>query len=268
MALVLLIAALALRARPRASSSVTAALQPAPGAAVAAGPSFEGWAEPPAYTGRPTLYLPEVSGERAGAGAAGHAGDPARLRRARALRPRRDGVGRRGAAGRGGAGDRGGGVPGRGQRLGGAAPGRRRRSAPGPSRWSRTPARRSRSTGAIERAPTGETRFAYTARDDYGIAGARAEITLDLGEVDRAYGLAAEPEPRPALVAELPLPMSGAGEEVAETLVEDFSKHPFAGLPVTVRLTAEDAIGQTGDERAGDRRCCRCGGSTIRWRRR
>ena len=41
-------------------------------------------------------------------------------------------------------------------------------------------------TGAIERAPTGETRFSYTARDDYGIAGARAEITLDLGEVDRA----------------------------------------------------------------------------------
>ena len=46
-----------------ASSSVAAALAPAPGTAVAAGPSFEGWAEPPAYTGRPTLYLPEVPGD-------------------------------------------------------------------------------------------------------------------------------------------------------------------------------------------------------------
>ena len=34
------------------------------GAAAAAGPSYEGWAEPPAYTGRPTLYLPEVPGDK------------------------------------------------------------------------------------------------------------------------------------------------------------------------------------------------------------
>ncbi|HET9068201.1 MAG TPA: DUF4175 family protein, partial [Amaricoccus sp.] len=60
-ALVALVAA-ALFARDRGVEAVSAALAPAPGAGVVAGPSFEGWAEPPAYTGRPTLYLPEVTG--------------------------------------------------------------------------------------------------------------------------------------------------------------------------------------------------------------
>ena len=41
--------------------------------------------------------------------------------------------------------------------------------------------------------------------------------------------------------------MSGASRTLDETLVEDFSKHPFAGLPVTVRLSAEDASGQSGE---------------------
>ena len=42
------------------------------------------------------------------------------------------------------------------------------------------------------------------------------------------------------------MPMTGDADALAETLVEDFSKHPLASLPVTVRLLAEDAIGQTG----------------------
>jgi uncharacterized protein (TIGR02302 family) len=54
------------------------------------------------------------------------------------------------------------------------------------------------------------------------------------------------PEDRPPLVAELPMPMTGIGEQVEETLVEDFSKHPWAGLPVSITLVAEDAIGQQG----------------------
>jgi hypothetical protein len=61
MALVALIAALAF-ARDGSVESVAAALAPPPASEAAGGPSFEGWAEPPAYTGRPTLYLPEVGG--------------------------------------------------------------------------------------------------------------------------------------------------------------------------------------------------------------
>ena len=62
MALVALVAALVF-AGDRGVESVSAALQAGPGTATAAGPSYEGWAEPPAYTGRPTLYLPEVPGD-------------------------------------------------------------------------------------------------------------------------------------------------------------------------------------------------------------
>ncbi len=99
----------------------------------------------------------------------------------------------------------------------------------------------------VTRAPTGETELAYVARDDYGVVSAQAEITVDLAATDRLYGLAAEPQAREPLTVDLPLSMSrGSAEEVAETLVEDFSKHPWSGLPVTIRLTAEDALGQVG----------------------
>jgi hypothetical protein len=54
--------------------------------------------------------------------------------------------------------------------------------------------------------------------------------------------------PRENLRIDLPLPLTGRATEVEETLVEDYSKHPWAGLPVRLTLTAEDAIGQQGAE--------------------
>ena len=50
-------------ARDPAVESLTAALAPAEATTLATGPSFEAWAAPPAYTGRPTLYLSEVAGD-------------------------------------------------------------------------------------------------------------------------------------------------------------------------------------------------------------
>jgi uncharacterized protein (TIGR02302 family) len=246
MALVLLFAALLFARDPRIET-VSAALRPAPGAAVAAGPSFEGWAEPPAYTGHPTFYLPEVAGDAPLAVPEGTVvtlrvyGEPDRF----GLEESVSGV-------EGGA------------SLAEAAPGiaaaefpvaasgtvsLRQGGAP-LGAWSFTmepdQPPEIAAVGGIERGPAGETKLAFQARDDYGVTGARAEIALDLGAVSRRYGLVADPEPRPSLEADLPLPLSGAGAELEEVLVEDFSKHPFAGLPVTVRLTAEDASGQTG----------------------
>src|SRR5690606_28638517 len=58
-ALVVVFAAL-IFARDPAIDSVTAALSPTEATALATGPSFEAWAAPPPYTGRPTLYLSEV----------------------------------------------------------------------------------------------------------------------------------------------------------------------------------------------------------------
>ena len=243
MALVLAIAALVF-AGDRGAELVVAALQPAAGAAVAAGPSFEGWAEPPAYTGRPTLYLPEVSGETPVAVPEGTKvtlrvyGAPDRF-------SLNETVSQTPATG-----------------FSEAAPGIAAAEFPVDATgsivlrqggttigsWSFTmqpdAPPQIEMTGTLERAPTGETRLAYKASDDYGIVGAHAEITLDAARLDRHYGLAVDPEPRPPLVADLPLSLSGKSDAVDETLVEDFSKQPYAGMPVTVQLDAEDATGQ------------------------
>lgn len=245
MALVLVLAALAF-ARDPAVQSVQATLQPGPSAAVAGGPTYEGWAEPPAYTGRPTLYLPEVPG-----------GEPVSVPQGTVVTIRVYGDAERFALDES--------VSHAPAALAEAAPGIATAEFPVEADGMVTLREGGRALGAwsfamepdtaptiamkggLERAPSGETRLSYTAQDDHGVDAAHATITLDLPQVDRRYGLAAEPEPRPALVADLPMPMAGGTKAIDETLIEDFSKHPFAGLPVTVRLLAEDATGQTGE---------------------
>ncbi|HET9069126.1 MAG TPA: TIGR02302 family protein [Amaricoccus sp.] len=242
-ALVALLAA-AVFARDRGIEAVSAALAPAPGTAVVAGPSFEGWAEPPAYTGRPTLYLPEVAGGAPVAVPEGTEvtirayGDPERFAVEETVS---------------------GGPP---AAIAEAAPGiglarfsvatsgevALERAGREIGAWSFTAepdlAPEIRLAGPVEVAPSGETRLPWEGKDDHGITGAEAEIALDLPRVERRYGLATPPTDRPPLVAELPMPLTGGSQDVSDTLVEDFSKHPFAGLPVTVTLRAEDAKGQ------------------------
>ena len=46
------------------AASVTG-LAPGAAGAVASGPSWEGWAQPPAYTGKPALYLNDIDRGRA-----------------------------------------------------------------------------------------------------------------------------------------------------------------------------------------------------------
>ena len=102
-------------------------------------------------------------------------------------------------------------------------------------------------TGEMEREADGRMKQPFEARDDYGVVAGRAEITLDLPAVDRRFGLAAAPEPRDPITLDLPLPFTGTRTEVRETLIDDLSQHPFANLPVTIRLTAEDTPGQVGE---------------------
>ena len=84
------------------------------------------------------------------------------------------------------------------------------------------------------RAPTGlQTRLPWKATDDYGITALRADIRLD-----------ARPDAAPIVV---PVPLPSGTPKTAQGLnQQDLSAHPWAGLPVTARLTATDAIGQTG----------------------
>lgn len=243
MALVTLMAAV-LFAEDRRVQSVGIALKGGPAVAAAEGPSFEGWAEPPAYTRRPTLYLPEVTSDaplsvpegtvvtlRAYGPADGFrlaetvsdAGGTIFSSAADGIATASFIISRSGLVSL----EEGGDVLGAWQ-------------------FQVEPdlAPTIAMDGTLERTAAGETQLSYMARDDHGIAAARAEIALDLDRVDRRYGLAAPPGPIPPLVVDLPMPLSGERSEFSEMLVQDFSKNPLAGLPVTVNLTAEDGTGQ------------------------
>ena len=90
----------------------------------------------------------------------------------------------------------------------------------------------------------GETTLPFEARDDYGVEAGEAFFALDLASLDRRYGLEIDPEPRPELIVPLPMPISGDRREFEENLIEDFSEHPWANLPVLARLTALDGAEQ------------------------
>lgn len=221
-----------------------------PASAIATGPSYEGWAEPPQYTGRPTLYLPEISG-----------GAPVSLPKGTKITLRAYGEPEAFAltetvSGPAGSGSGSGfaaaaeGISLAEFDLSGSGTVELLRDGGRIGAWTFEMEADAPPTIAlplpVERAPGGATRITYEASDDYGVTGVRATIRLDLDAVDRRYGLKPAPDARPDLAFDLPLPMSGAAREMAETVDEDFSRHPWAGLPVEMSLRAEDALGQTG----------------------
>ena len=98
--------------------------------------------------------------------------------------------------------------------------------------------------GAATTSGRGEMSLPFEARDDYDLLGGTAEIALKLDQVDRRFGLATQPEPQSGIELTLPLPVSGPRDAFEETLIEDFSDHVWAHLPVTITLQIEDAAGQ------------------------
>ncbi len=210
------------------------------GAALAGtGPTWEGWIEPPRYTGRPTLYLADLSdpdlsvpqGSRITLRFYGQIGalslsETISGRTAQATPPATDPA----------------------QDFIVSQSGEMRIDGPGGQVWAidmiadRAPY--VAVTGKAEAAAGGEMTLPFEARDDYGVISGQAHIALDLAAVDRRYGLAVEPEPRDALDVDLPLPISGNRRDFTEKLIEDFSKHPWANLPVTITLSVRDAAGQ------------------------
>nr|WP_170436198.1 TIGR02302 family protein [Ruegeria arenilitoris] len=93
----------------------------------------------------------------------------------------------------------------------------------------------------------GQMKLPFSARDDYGILSGTALIELDLSAVDRRHGLAVEPEPRDAVTVDLPMPIAGDRSDFTEDLIEDFSEHPWAHLPVKITLSAVDAADQVSE---------------------
>lgn len=204
---------------------------PQPGAAPPQGPVWEGWAEPPAYTRRPTLYLNALD-----------EGQVLDLPQGSTVSFRLYAQGAEVT-----------------QDIG-----------PVTSDDPTAPAFRADRSGSIDvqgrrfavtvqpdavpviRAGAAPTRRAdgrmiqdYQAGDDHGVISAQAVIALDLDAVDRRFGLTVTPEPRDPVALDLPLPR-GDRRDVQGQLAEDLSRHPWANLPVTVTLRAVDGIDQAG----------------------
>lgn len=210
------------------------------GGVVATGPSWEGWVEPPAYTGKPSLYLGDIKpGEFAVPEASRVTlrlyGDVGDLTVSETVSARTGDVSSAADAN---------------QSFEVAQSGRIRIDGPGGAEWqvSVTPDMPPsvELLGEPERALGGEMRQNFGASDDYGVVAGRAEITLDLEAVDRRYGLVPDPEPREVLVLDLPMTIAGNRAEFEEVLIANLSEHPWATLPVTMVLYAVDALGQEG----------------------
>ena len=211
-----------------------AATMSRPGAsgAVPAGPGWEGWAEPPAYTRRPTIYLNAL--------AEGQALD---LPKGSEVTFRLYGGGASVSQDIGPALGDDPQAPGfRAERSGSIEVSGRRFDVtvlpddPPVIRAGAAPVRRA----------DGRMVQDFEAGDDHGVASAQAVIALDLAAVDRRFGLAIDPEPRDPVVLTLPLPR-GDRRQVAGQLTEDLSRHPWANLPVSLSLRALDGIEQAGE---------------------
>ncbi len=208
---------------------------------LASGPVWEGWAEPPRYTGKPTLYLNDL------------AEGPLDLPKGTLITLRFYGeIGALTLAET---------VSGRTADLPAASDpaqdfaviqeGTIAIEGPGGRSWDVTmrpdASPEVQVLGAADVAALGEMRLPFAARDDYGVEAGEARIVLDLVAVDRRYGLVADPDPRPEYIVPLPTPISGNRASFEENLVEDFSKHPWANLPVKLTLSVLDAAEQIGE---------------------
>ncbi|MGJ8573446.1 MAG: TIGR02302 family protein [Hoeflea sp.] len=210
-----------------------------PGAGgLASGPVWEGWAEPPRYTGKPTLYLADLQE------------GPLSLPKGTLITVRLYGeVGALKVA----------------ETVSGLAQVAEDEPAlvldfkvnqsggitidgPGGRSWDVAmlpdAAPQVEIAGEPQVAALGEMSLPFAASDDYGVEAGEARISLDLASVDRRYGLAIEPDARPDVIVPLPMPISGKRTNFEENLIENFSKHPWANLPVKISLSVLDASEQ------------------------
>ncbi|WP_127113686.1 TIGR02302 family protein [Shimia sediminis] len=210
------------------------------GGAPLTGPSWEGWIEPPLYTGKPALYLPDQpegalilpQGSRVLVRLYGEVGA---LTLAESVSGRVDGVPSAADPE---------------QEFVVTTSGLLSVDGPGGRSWqvemlADEPPWVS-ITGEAEVSGRGEMSLPFEAADDYEITGGMARITLDLDSLDRRHGLAVDPEQVAEIEVPLPLPIAGDRAAFDEVLIEDFSQHAWAHLPVRVSLSVRDALEQTG----------------------
>ncbi|MFA8441059.1 TIGR02302 family protein [Yoonia sp.] len=207
---------------------------------LATGPVWEGWVEPPAYTGKPSIYLNDVPA------------GPLRVPEGSQITLRLYGeVGALTVAET---------VSGRVGEVGSASDAQQEFdvmqsgtltiSGGTDTTWEVTAiddtAPSVELTGPIEADAMGEMSQPFTAYDDYGVEFGTATITLDLAQVDRRHGLTIDPDPIAPLVLDLPMPFTGDRSDFDEFLIDNLSKHPLANMPVTLQFEVIDAAEQTG----------------------
>ncbi len=217
------------------------------GAAVVSGPSvaIEAWATPPAYTGKPAIYLTELGdgaqvelpigseitlrtyGDGEFSLTEGVSGEAAMLSAPEEGAPARDG---RFAVLLNGAVEIFDGTKTLGKwQIAVIADAPPTLSAP----------------DGISKSRDGELSIEYAATDDYGIVFTRYIIRPELSKVNRAFGLAPDPVALPDdFTGELPLPFTQDLTDIKETLLADYSKEMWAHLPVTITLEVTDGAGQ------------------------
>ena len=210
------------------------------GAALAAGPAWEGWIEPPAYTGRPSLYLNDITDERLDVAENSRItvrlyGEVGALTVTETVSGRTSDVPPASDPAQSFEVTRGGTLV-----IDGA----------GGRSWEIALAEDATPEvsfdGLLDRTASGEMRQPFAARDDYGVVSGQAIIELNLPAVDRRHGLSIAPDPREPVVLDLPMTITGDRRDFVETLIENLSEHPWAGMPVTMQLTANDALEQVG----------------------
>ncbi|WP_322791077.1 TIGR02302 family protein [Aliiroseovarius halocynthiae] len=199
--------------------------------------SWEGWIEPPSYTGKPSLYLDDQSDGTL------HIPTGSRLTLRRYGDPLAlafQGTALDTAASA---------VTSLTQQI--TRDGTLIIDGPVPRRWSLTAMPDSppeiRPVGPLTRQLSGDFTLNFEAEDDYGITGGEVIISLALDEVTRDHGLSIDPEPRTGVSVDLPLPYRGLRTQIDGTLQENLIEHPFAGLPVTLTFQAHDGADQTGE---------------------
>jgi len=207
-------------------------------AALMAGPAWEGWISPPEHTGLPVLYMADLGESVAVPEGASVMlrlyGEVGALTLAETVSERREVPPASEAV----------------QEFTVAKAGTIEIMGKGGRRWAVTVMPDAvpdvRPVGAAEASADGVLSLPFEARDDFSVVAGVARIELDLAAVDRRFGLSVAPEARPAIEVALPLPIAGSRADFSEKLVEDFSEHPWANLPVTVTLRVTDAVGQEG----------------------
>lgn len=228
------------------------------GAAIAmpGGPSWEAWAQPPAYTGKPSLYLNDITdpaldlptgtrlqirlyGPEGGLSVTQTIADLPKPEPAAAPAP--DAKASPAA------------VPNAMQGiydLTVTRSGDLTIDGPGGREWQITAIPDAAPTvevsGDMVREADGRFKQAIKAADDYGITAARVTITLDMAKVDRRHGLTVDPEAVEPVILDVPLPRKGKRTALTATLIDDLSKHVFANLPVTMVFAVADAGGNEG----------------------